>query len=125
MTSILKTLSGLFSGSKSDSNMPSPTQPTEKENMNTPENDDSITPAPVDQASENFSEPPAQRRVIQAPVSIESSGDGQVSEKVLIKAEPSETGDQCKLMVNRPLFKGYSWYFKDFESTFKVKDNIF
>ena len=114
MNSILKTLSGLFSGSKSENNIQPPNL-VEENNMSTP-NESPVSPAPEEQSSSNFSEPPAQRRVIQAPILVESSGDGQVSEKVLIKAEPSETGDQCKLMVNRPLFPGYSWFFKDFES---------
>lgn len=114
MASILKTLSGIFSGSKPENNMQSP-KPAEKENMTTP-NEDAVASASGEQASANFSEPPAQRRVVQAPILIESSGGGQISEKVLIKAEPTESGDQCKLMVNRDLFLGYSWYFKNFES---------
>jgi len=115
VASILKTLSGLFSGSKSENNIQSP-KGVEETNMPTP-NEDSVAPASEEPAAENFVEPPAQRRVIQAPILvIESSGDEQVSDKVLIKAEPSENGDQCKFMVNRPLFPGYSWFFKDFES---------
>ncbi len=38
------------------------------------------------------------------------------SDEILIKAQPSPTGDQCLFTVNRPLMKGYSWYFPDFES---------
>ena len=38
------------------------------------------------------------------------------SDEVLIKAQPSPTGDQCLFTVNRPLMKGHSWYFSDFES---------
>jgi Fe-S cluster biogenesis protein NfuA len=38
------------------------------------------------------------------------------SADVLIKAQPSPTGDQCLFTVNRPLMKGYSWHFSGFES---------
>jgi len=114
VTSILKTLSALFSDSKSEINMPS-AKPAEENNMPST-NQEPVSSTAEEPTAENFAEPPAQRRIIQAPVLVESLGEGQASEKVLIKAEPAENGDQCKLMVNRSLFAGYSWFFKDFES---------
>jgi len=59
--------------------------------------------------------PPVQRRVIQASVVIQHAGAGMDGNEILIKAEPSKEYDQCKFMVNRPLFKGRSWYFSKFE----------
>lgn len=77
------------------------------------------TPASNDTAEEKTAqwepEPPKERTVIQpkviAGVSLPQGGD-----KVLIKAQPSLNNDQCVLFVNRPLMKGYSWYFANFES---------
>ena len=60
-------------------------------------------------------EPPVQRRVIQAPVIVDQAADNVSSDQILIKAEPSRDNEQCKFMVNRPLFKGYSWLFSSFE----------
>lgn len=57
---------------------------------------------------------PAMRRVIQAPA-IEEDLFPESSE-VLIKAQPSPTGDQCLFRTNRSLFKGFSWFFSGFES---------
>ena len=61
-------------------------------------------------------EPPVQRRVIQAKEIIDVVEENVSSDQILIKAEPSRENDQCKFMVNRPLFEGYSWFFPDFES---------
>lgn len=58
---------------------------------------------------------PDVRRVIQAPV-ISAGLFPEDSNEVLIKAQPSPTGDQCLFTVNRSLMTGSSWYFADFES---------
>ena len=63
-----------------------------------------------------FSEPePVVRRVLK----VQAIGNDLFppsDDKVLIKAQPSTTGDQCLFMVNRPLFPGHSWLFPTFES---------
>jgi NFU1 iron-sulfur cluster scaffold homolog, mitochondrial len=58
---------------------------------------------------------PPIRRVLQ----ISAISEGifpKDSDEVLIKAQPSPTGDQCLFTINRSLMKGYSWYFSGFES---------
>ena len=63
-----------------------------------------------------FSEPePVVRRVLKVQA-IENDLFPPSDDKVLIKAQPSTTGDQCLFMVNRPLFPGHSWLFPTFES---------
>ena len=67
-------------------------------------------------ASERFAdEPPAARTVLHAPV-ISQGVFSKESDEILIKAQPSPTGDQCMFTVNRMLMKGCSWYFDSFES---------
>jgi len=67
-------------------------------------------------AKERFSDaPPAPRVVLHAPVISESIFPAE-SEDILIKAQPSQTGDQCMFTVNRALMKDASWYFDSFES---------
>ena len=58
---------------------------------------------------------PVKRTVINASV-LASQSELEESGDVLIKAEPSATGDLCRFMVNRFLFEGHSWNFADFES---------
>jgi Fe-S cluster biogenesis protein NfuA len=58
---------------------------------------------------------PDVRRVLQIPV-ISEGVFPEGSDEVLIKAQPSPTGDQCLFTVNRSLMTGHSWYFADFES---------
>jgi len=53
---------------------------------------------------------------VQAPIIREEAQAFSSSKNILIKAELSGLRDQLKLMVNRPLFEGYSWYFSNFES---------
>ena len=60
-------------------------------------------------------QPPVQRRVIQAPVIVGQAEEKDSSGQILIKAEPSRDYEQCKFMVNRPLFEGHSWLFSNFE----------
>ncbi len=70
---------------------------------------------PSDSQSAFAEEPPVHRRVIQAPVLKEEAEESGSSDQVLIKAEPSRDNEQCKFMVNRPLFEGHSWLFSNFE----------
>ena len=71
----------------------------------------------VEEASQPDAEPsfPDVRRVLQVPV-ISESVFPESSDEILIKAQPSPTGDQCLFTVNRSLMTGNSWYFTDFES---------
>lgn len=66
--------------------------------------------------NENFSDaPPAPRTVLHAPV-LKENLFPESSEEILIKAQPSATGDQCLFTVNRVLMNNCSWYFDSFES---------
>jgi len=60
-------------------------------------------------------ETPAERTTIQAPV-ISQEDLPENSDEILIKAQPSTTGDNCVFRVNKKLLNGYSWYFSNFES---------
>ena len=74
-----------------------------------------VTPEPA-KANENFSnEPPAPRTVLHAPA-LKDSLFPESSKDILIKAQPSQTGDQCLFTVNRVLMNNCSWYFDSFES---------
>ena len=74
-----------------------------------------VTSEPV-KANENFSdEPPPPRTVLHAPA-LKDSLFPERSEDILIKAQPSQTGDQCLFTVNRVLMNNSSWYFDSFES---------
>lgn len=120
MNSIRESLKNLFKSFKSGetteppeikSNINENTQPVPAETVAT-------EPAPVPEPEPpQPAEPmmPLHRRVIQAPV-ISTGVEEKKSDAILIKAEPSATGDQCKFMVNRPLLAGHSWYFGSFES---------
>lgn len=80
-----------------------------------------MTPPPIIEPEAVKSEPvvepetPAERETIQAPV-ISQEDLPENSDEILIKAQPSTTGDNCVFRVNKKLLKGYSWYFADFES---------
>ena len=64
-----------------------------------------------------FSEPePVIRQVIRLSSVSDDIFPPQDENKILIKAQPSSTGDQCLFMLNRPLFSGHSWWFPNFES---------
>jgi len=64
-----------------------------------------------------FSEPePVVRQVIRVPAVSDDIFPPKDENKILIKAQPSLTGDQCLFMLNRPLFSGHSWWFPNFES---------
>jgi len=69
-----------------------------------------------DAVEERFSdEPPAPRTVLHAPA-VKQGLFPESSDEILIKAQPSPTGDQCMFTVNRVLMKDCSWYFDNFES---------
>jgi Fe-S cluster biogenesis protein NfuA len=99
--SVLKKLSKMFSGSDTKS----------------PDIKEPVSEAPNSAASPSAftEEPPVQRRVIQASVIVDQKEEEIPSDKILIKAEPSRDNEQCKFMVNRPLFEGHSWLFSNFE----------
>ena len=68
--------------------------------------------APEDSA---WKDEPVKRTVLNAPI-LASESELEESGDILIKAEPSATGDLCRFMVNRFLFEGNSWQFDNFES---------
>ena len=99
--SVLKKLSQMFSGST----------------LQQKEAGDATAEVKVPSDSPNAfaEEPPVHRRVIQAPVIVAEAEANVPSDQILIKAEPSRDNEQCKFMVNRPLFEGHSWLFSNFE----------
>ena len=99
----------IFTGMKQE-----PEEPVIEESSVTEE----IESSPVaEEAPQTEAEPsfPDVRRVLQIPV-ISEGVFPEGSDEVLIKAQPSPTGDQCLFTVNRSLMTGHSWYFADFES---------
>jgi Fe-S cluster biogenesis protein NfuA len=71
---------------------------------------------PSEPNAERFAdEPPVPRAVLHAPVLNENIFPEESAE-ILIKAQPSPTGDQCMFTINQALMNGYSWYFDSFES---------
>ena len=99
--SVLKKLSKMFSGQDSK----------EQESVETASED----LKPQASSSTFAEEPPVHRRVIQASVIMAEVEETGTSDEILIKAEPSRDNEQCKFMVNRPLFEGHSWLFSNFE----------
>ncbi len=97
--SVLKKLSAMFSGSATRS----------------PEAKKTVAPKPTASQSAFSEPPPVRRRIIQASVIVDQEGEDVPSDQILIKAEPSRDNQQCKFMVNRPLFEGHSWLFSNFE----------
>ncbi|MBT3517640.1 MAG: hypothetical protein HN465_08680 [Nitrospina sp.] len=70
-----------------------------------------------DENNKPFSEPePVIRKVMRVPALSDDIFPPNDENKVLIKAQPSGSSDQCLFMLNRPLFEGHSWWFPDFES---------
>jgi Fe-S cluster biogenesis protein NfuA len=74
-----------------------------------------LRPEPVQEPASLEPETPAVRETIQAPV-LSQDDSPEDSDKILIKAQPSQASDQCVFRVNRTLLKNYSWYFANFES---------
>jgi NFU1 iron-sulfur cluster scaffold homolog, mitochondrial len=99
--SVLKKLSQMFSGSDSKQQAAG----------------EAVSEAKLQASQEGVfaEEPPIRRRVIQAPVLITEAEASGSSDQILIKAEPSRDYEQCKFMVNHPLFEGHSWLFSNFE----------
>jgi Fe-S cluster biogenesis protein NfuA len=106
-----------FSGKKQEDEVSEPVKvevPVSKTAVSEPiaseptENEDAV--------EERFSdEPPAPRTVLHAPA-VKQGLFPESSDEILIKAQPSPTGDQCMFTVNRVLMKDCSWYFDNFES---------
>lgn len=105
----------IFSGKKHKSSETPETraepQDAQPPTLNGGLSDGPLSAAPVDDVHNE----PATRRVVQAPA-LSESGSPKTADAILIKAEPSPMGDQCKFMVNRDLFEGYSWWFPDLAS---------
>jgi Fe-S cluster biogenesis protein NfuA len=99
--SVLKKLSKMFAGSETQ-------DPEAGETV-------SEAPKPSEPSGAFTEEPPVHRRVIQPAVLMEEAEASVSSDQILIKAEPSRDNEQCKFMVNRPLFEGHSWLFSNFE----------
>ena len=99
----------IFTGMKQE-----PEEPVIEESSVTEETESSPV---AEEAAQPEAEPsfPDVRRVLQIPV-ISEGVFPEGSDEVLIKAQPSPTGDQCLFTVNRSLMTGHSWYFADFES---------
>lgn len=120
IVSLVKKLKNIFAGSEPavEENSSINTLDTESTSSSpSPTSESSAPEAPEEthDAPDNFPKLLAERRVIKAPV-IAGNNSSPQSEGILIKAEPSSTGDQCVFMVNRTLMEGHSWYFQNFES---------
>ena len=106
----IKNFKNIFSGKKEEG-------PTSEVSVIATDDTSHITSNEVeDDKPVSQPEPPAMRRVIRV---LAVSGDlfpPNDPNKILIKAQPTTTGDQCLFMLNRPLFPGYSWWFPSFES---------
>lgn len=106
--SLVKKIKNIFAGSEAaiDESNSTPTVDTEA----------SASAAPVETADvpANFPNLPKERRVIKGSI-IAGNANSQPSSEILIKAQPSVTGDQCVFMVNRTLMEGHSWFFASFE----------
>lgn len=100
----------IFSGMKQEEDPESSVAAEEK-----PEEKEAIPVAEEESQAETNPGFPDVRRVLQIPV-ISEGIFPEDSDEVLIKAQPSPTGDQCLFTVNRSLMTGHSWYFADFES---------
>ena len=54
---------------------------------------------------------PSQRRVIEAPLIKEEAPVPEDPNAVIIKAQPSAQGDECRFLLDRKVIEGFSWYF--------------
>jgi len=105
-----------FSGMKQKDSVSKPVEVVKLSSEQKTTNTASTVTTESNSAKERFSDaPPAPRVVLHAPVINESIFPAE-SEDILIKAQPSQTGDQCMFTVNRALMKDASWYFDSFES---------
>jgi len=57
----------------------------------------------------------ADRTVIQAPRLADETVEAAVADdgSVLIKAEPTKAGDECRFLLNRTVLDGFSWWFEE------------
>lgn len=104
-----------FTGMKQEVETPMTTDQPEEGATKPEEETGSLTEEAPQPQPEKQQESPMVRSVIQAPVLSEELFP-ENSDEILIKAQPSATGDQCLFNVNRPIMAGFSWYFPDFES---------
>ncbi len=108
IVSFFKTVKNIFSGNSAS---------REEVPTTTSEDTPNTSTAPVEEdAPFSKPEPPAMRRVIRVSADTENLFPPDDPDKVLIKAQPSNTGDQCLFMLNRTLFEGHSWWYPTFES---------
>jgi Fe-S cluster biogenesis protein NfuA len=107
--SLVKKLKNIFAGSEPETEEDDSTRAVDAEV--------SASEASVETAEvpDNFPNLPKERRVIKASI-IAGNANSQPSDEILIKAQPSATGDQCIFMVNRTLMEGHSWFFANFEN---------
>jgi len=116
--SIIKKLKNMFVGNTDEAR--EKTSETPQVNMRPPMDEVvAVEEPPVAVSSEEkpFKEPePIKRSVIQPPIIASKEPTVSETDKILIKAEPTLAGDQCKFMVNQDLMEGNSWYFENFES---------
>lgn len=54
---------------------------------------------------------PSKRRVIEAPEIKAEPEPPEGPDAVLIKAQPSLQGDECRFLLDRKVVEGFSWYF--------------
>lgn len=59
---------------------------------------------------------PSKRRVIEAPLIKEEPPAPEDPNAVLIKAQPSMQGDECRFLLDRKVVDGFSWYFASAEA---------
>ncbi|GJL80265.1 MAG: hypothetical protein NPINA01_32540 [Nitrospinaceae bacterium] len=112
--SLVKKLKNIFNGSEPADEEAGSSGSVVTESVSPPSQEESVAQAPTE-TPENFPKLPKERQVIQAPI-IAGNNQSPQSDEILIKAQPSATGDQCVFMVNRKLMEGYSWFFSSFES---------
>ena len=87
-------------------------EPMPNESMLPPRDEHKVESKPE---TEQEAVTPVIREVIQAPV-ISQEELPENSDEILIKAQSSQSGDNCAFRVNRKLLNGFSWYFSSFES---------
>ncbi len=106
----------LFTGLKQQADTPvAVDSPVAEEVENSPVAEEVENSPVMEEAPEPAPSFPDVRRVLQIPA-ISENLFPENSDAVLIKAQPSPTGDQCLFTANCPLMSGHSWYFSDFES---------
>jgi len=118
--SLVKKLKNIFAGSEPAMDESGSLDTVEMESTASspsPTPESSVAGASVEtsETPDNFPKLPKERRVIKAST-LAGNTDSPQTDEILIKAQPSATGDQCVFMVNRTLMEGHSWFFANFES---------